>query len=170
MRHLFNAGVILVALAATAPTAEPPPEGDLGRVQGRWSARTGPRNDIRVEMEVQGRRVKVVITTPQGVTIRARGLLHVDETCQPRALDWVEFKSSDGRTLPDIPAIYRIDEHGWTVCNGGPNGARPVEFRPGEGLLAGVVGFERTGTKVPRSAVPRSDAKATAVVADPRKP
>jgi uncharacterized protein (TIGR03067 family) len=116
-------------------------------LQGRWSARTGPRNDIRVELEVQGRRAKVVIATPQGVTIRARGVIRVDEACEPRALDWSEFRSSDGRALPDIPAIYRINERGWTVCNGGPNGARPDAFRPGEGLLASVVVFERAAPK-----------------------
>jgi uncharacterized protein (TIGR03067 family) len=147
MRHLFAAGLVLVAFAAPAPAGEPSLGGDLGRLQGRWSARTGPRNEIRVELEVQGRRAKVVITTPKGVTIRARGVIRVDETSEPRALDWSEFKSSDGRALPDIPAIYRIDERGWTVCNGGPNGTRPDAFRPGEGLLASVVVFERAAPK-----------------------
>jgi uncharacterized protein (TIGR03067 family) len=162
MTRLYAATMIVAALAATAPAGEPSLDGDLGRLQGRWSARTGPRNDIRVELEVQGRRAKVVITTPQGVTIRARGVLRVDESCQPRALDWSDFKSADGKALPDIPAIYRIDDRGWTVCNGGPNGSRPDAFRPGEGLLASVVVFERTGTKAERNSAAPPDAKAAA--------
>src|SRR5262249_35962736 len=93
MRHLFASGLIFAALASTATAAEPPLGGDLDRLQGRWSARTGPRNDIRVEMTVEGRRVKVVISTAHGLTIRARGRLQINETCEPRALDWAEFKS-----------------------------------------------------------------------------
>ncbi len=96
--------------------------------------------------------MKLVISTPQGLTIRARGLLHIDETRLPRTLDWTDFKSMDGRTLPDIPAIYRIDEQGWTICNGGPNGTRPETFRAGDGLLAGVVLFKRTEIKTPGTA------------------
>jgi uncharacterized protein (TIGR03067 family) len=147
MKTFFRAGLVLVALAGPAVAAETQLEGDLGRLQGRWSARVGPQNDIRVELTVEGQRAKVVISTPQGLTIRARGLLHIDETRLPRTLDWTDFKSMDGRTLPDIPAIYRIDEQGWTICNGGPNGTRPETFRAGDGLLAGVVLFKRTEIK-----------------------
>ena len=31
----------------------------------------------------------------------------------------------------------------FTVCNGGMNGSRPKEFKPGDGALAEVVVFER---------------------------
>lgn len=151
MRRSLVAGLFVVAVAGAPLLAGSPDAKDLDRLQGRWSARVGPRNDIRVEMTVEGRRAKVVITTPQGLTIRARGVVKIDDTCQPRALDWTGFKSSDGRSLPDIPAIYRIDERGWTVCNGGPNGTRPAEFQPGEGLLAGVVLFERAEAQAARA-------------------
>lgn len=166
MRHLLRASLTLIALAATSTAADTRLEGDLARLQGRWSARVGPQNDIRVEMSVEGRRVKVVIATPQGLTIRARGLLRIDETRQPRTLDWTEFKSMDGQTLPDIPAIYRIDQDGWTICNGGPNGTRPDAFRAGDGLLAGVVLFKRAETRTTQTA-PAVDSHSVRVTARP---
>jgi uncharacterized protein (TIGR03067 family) len=150
MRRSLVAGLFLVGAAAAPLLGGSPDAKDLDRLQGRWSAKVGPRNDIKVEMTVEGQRAKVVITTPQGVTIRARGVVKIDDSCQPRALDWTGFKSSDGRSLPDVPAIYRIDDKGWTVCNGGFNGARPSTFQPGEGLLAGVVQFERADAQAAR--------------------
>ena len=42
MRRFFSAGAIFVALAAATPATEPSLVGDLGKLQGRWSARVGP--------------------------------------------------------------------------------------------------------------------------------
>jgi uncharacterized protein (TIGR03067 family) len=118
-------------------------EGDLARLQGRWVAKAGHRRNIVVKLEVEGRHASVEVTTPQGVKIRGKGELRLNEGTQPRGLDWVGFSGPDGQEFPEIAAIYRIEGQTFRVCNGGPNNARPSEFRPGDGLLADVHVFER---------------------------
>jgi hypothetical protein len=81
--------------------------------------------------------------TPQGLKISVRGELRVHEGAAPRALDWVNFTGLDSQDLPDIPAIYEIRGETFRVCNGGPNSARPSEFKAGESILADVHVFER---------------------------
>ena len=124
-----------------------PGGGDLARLQGCWSTTAGPRRDIGVALTVEGSEVKVRITLPRGGVLNAAGELRIDETTVPHALDWVHFRGLDGQDLPDIPAIYEFDGDTLRVCNGGPNNARPEEFKPGEGLLADVLTFRRTQPK-----------------------
>jgi uncharacterized protein (TIGR03067 family) len=98
---------------------------------------------MRVVLDVQGRQVNAVITTPQGLNLRAQGELKLDETTSPRSLDWVKFTGPDQQEFPSILGIYKLDHDTFTVCNGGLHGARPKEFKPGEGVLAEVVTFCR---------------------------
>jgi uncharacterized protein (TIGR03067 family) len=116
--------------------------GDLGRLQGKWAAMAGSRRDVRVEMEICGREVKVAISTPQGFSIKAGGELRLNESTTPRSLDWVRFASSD-QQFPSIAAVYRLEGETFTVCNGGFLGPRPKDFKPGEGALSDVVVFRR---------------------------
>jgi uncharacterized protein (TIGR03067 family) len=145
-----------VSLGLFAPVVgdEAKVEGDLARLQGRWVTRAGAKREVRVTLDVQGRNATVDIATPQGLKVRVRGEIRVDETTSPRALDWVRFTGLDDTELPDIPAIYEIKGGSFRVCNGGPNSARPSEFKPGEGVLADVHVFERE--KAPDSAGPNS--------------
>lgn len=148
MKTTRNAFLIALTLATAAPASETGSagDGDLARLQGCWAARVGPRHDIQVALRIEGRRVEVRITLPQGAPYRARGELKLDEAASPRALDWIGFTGQDGQSLPEILAIYRFDGERWTVCNGGANGERPAAFEPGDGLLADVVVFERAGS------------------------
>jgi uncharacterized protein (TIGR03067 family) len=139
-------------LDAAAPAAEPAQAqaqapacaGDLSRLQGCWTAKAGARRELKVTLDVEGRTVRVRIVTPQGLTIRAQGELRIDETTAPRALDWVNFLiAGQEENFPDIPAIYTLRGETLTICNGGPNGIRPVEFKAGDGVLADVLTFER---------------------------
>jgi uncharacterized protein (TIGR03067 family) len=123
---------------------------DLSRLQGRWSAKAGVRRELQVELEVIGQDVKVAITTPQGLNIKVRGGLRLNESTSPRSLDWVRLYGPDEQPLPEIAAIYKVDGETFTVCNGGFLGARPREFKAGDGALADVVVFKRlnsTGNK-----------------------
>jgi uncharacterized protein (TIGR03067 family) len=133
----------LAWISAVSGTETIAKDSDLGRLQGRWTARAGARREIRVALNIQGRVVDALITTPQGVRLKLRGELKLDERSSPRGLDWIKFTGADQEEFPPIPAIYKIDRDTFTVCNGGLNGPRPREFKPGDGVLAEIVVFER---------------------------
>jgi uncharacterized protein (TIGR03067 family) len=122
-------------------------DGDLGRLQGRWTAKAGTRREIHVVIEIKGRDVHAAIKTPQGLDFQVQGELKLDETTSPRSLDWKKFSGPDQQPLPDIAAVYKIEGDTFTVCNGGFLGSRPKEFKPGEGVLADVVVFHRLDPK-----------------------
>jgi uncharacterized protein (TIGR03067 family) len=145
VKPYIRAVLLLVALEplALAGAAEAPVAGDLARLQGRWVTRAGPRGKILVVLDVEGRKARVEITTPQGLKFNATGELRLNESVAPRALDWVGFTGLDSQDLPDIPAIYEIDGETFKVCNGGPNNARPSEFKPGGNVLADLHIFRR---------------------------
>jgi uncharacterized protein (TIGR03067 family) len=120
-----------------------PLSGDLARLQGKWEVRAGDAKAIQVNLEVSGSDVDVLIETPQGLSIRAKGRLKIDESTSPRKLDWVSFSCNDEQELPEIAGIYKVEDDAFTICNGGFNGARPTEFKPGDGPLADVLVFRR---------------------------
>lgn len=117
--------------------------GDLARLQGRWSARAGSRRELQVLLEVQGKEIRVAITTPQGLDIKVRGGMKLDEAVTPRNIDWINLAGPDQQPLPQIAAIYKLEGDTFTVCNGGFLGSRPAEFKGGDGPLADVVVFRR---------------------------
>jgi uncharacterized protein (TIGR03067 family) len=125
------------------------PDSDLGRLQGRWTARAGAKHEVRVVLAVQGRRVDASIATPQGIRLQVHGEVKVDQTTSPRQLDWVKFTGADQQEFPGIPAIYKLDRDTFIVCNGGLDGPRPTEFKSGDGLLAEVVVFKREPEPAP---------------------
>jgi uncharacterized protein (TIGR03067 family) len=141
---------VVLGLAASLSAAETRVAGDLARLQGRWFTKAGSRRNIVVVLEIEGNKARVDITTPQGLKFQATGELRINESVAPRALDWVGFTGLDSQDLPDIPAIYEVSGETFRVCNGGPNSARPSEFKPGENILADIHVFERqkpaTGT------------------------
>jgi uncharacterized protein (TIGR03067 family) len=106
-------------------------------------ARAGARRELKVTLDVIGRSIEVRIVTPQGLTIRAQGELRLDETADPRTVDWVNLRVAGQENVPDIPAIYEVRGDTCTICNGGPSGSRPSAFKPGDGVLADVLTFER---------------------------
>jgi len=141
MRSLLS--MLFLAATTAAVAADITPSGDLARLQGRWMTQAGPRRDIPVVLEVEGNQIRVVITLPHGLPLRVRGELVLDETAAPRALTWTKFAGLDGQDLPDIPAIYELQDETFRLCNGGPNGARPTAFQPGDGVLADLLVFTR---------------------------
>jgi uncharacterized protein (TIGR03067 family) len=123
--------------------AENPPGEDLGRLQGCWIARTGPRQGIEVRLEFSGHNARFTVRMPNGQRIEAEGQFELDENVTPKSVDWVKFRGPDDQELPEIPAIYRLDAESFVVCSGGLNNGRPKEFRRGDGLLTEVVTFHR---------------------------
>ncbi len=133
----------LAWFSAWAGTETVPPDSDLSRLQGRWTARAGARREVRVLLQIQGKKVDASISTPQGIRFQLRGELKLDESTTPRNLDWIKFSGADQQEFPDVPAIYKISRDTFTICNGGLNGPRPKEFKSGEGVLSEVIVFER---------------------------
>jgi uncharacterized protein (TIGR03067 family) len=133
----------LLMISADAPDAPIITEGDLARLQGTWSTQAGPKKNIPVTIQIKGHSVTVKVKPPIGRPITAEGEVEIDETVAPKALDWRKFTGGDDQEFPEVHAIYQIDGDALIVCNGGPNNPRPVEFRPGEGVLAGVLTFKR---------------------------
>lgn len=145
MKAFLTALVLMVVIAPANPSAavEAHVAGDLARLQGRWLTRAGGQRKIVVVLEVEGTKATVDVTTPQGLKFHAKGELRINDSSAPRSLDWVGFTGLDSQDLPDIPAIYEINGETFRVCNGGPNSARPAEFKPGENILADIHVFER---------------------------
>lgn len=139
--------LVLIGLHVHAAEVTLPRDGDLGRLQGQWTAKAGTRHEIHVVIEIKGSDVRAAIKTPQGLDFKVQGELKLDETTSPRSLDWKKLTLPDQQPLPEIAAVYRIDGDTFTVCNGGFHGARPKEFKPGEGVLADVVVFHRLEAK-----------------------
>ena len=117
--------------------------GDLARLQGTWTARAGRGKDIQVVLKIEADAVDVAIAAPGGLQFSVKGNLKVDDATTPKALDWTGLTLFDGQEFPDNLAIDALEGDTFTLRNGGPNNARPREFAPGQGALAGVVIFSR---------------------------
>ena len=169
--------LVLLGLNVHAADEAVSRDGDLDRLQGRWTANAGARHDIHVVIEIKGRGVCAAIKTPQGLDFQVQAELKLDETTSPRSLDWKKLTGPDRQPLPEIAAVYKIDGDTFTVCNGGFLGARPKEFKPGEGVLADVVVFHRLDAKdirtgsAPAPASPAAThASSRTVSSDSKKP
>jgi uncharacterized protein (TIGR03067 family) len=141
MNAKVSLSLLLVAMAAGAvPETN---HGDLTKLQGRWETKVGLRKATVVSIEIKGKAVAATISTPQGRKIHADGELKIDETVTPKALDWVKFTTIDGEEVPEMHAIYRLEEGRLYIRSGGFNDDRPTEFNPGEGVWANVLVFQR---------------------------
>ncbi len=143
--------------------------GDLSRLQGRWCARAGARRELAVALEVRGQDIKVAIRTPQGLDIKVRGGLKLNEAASPRNLDWVKLSGPGEQPLPEISGIYKLEGDIFTVCNGGFLGARPTDFKGGDGPLSDVVVFTRAKSESPtKDLAAGGQSAATAFVPHPQ--
>jgi uncharacterized protein (TIGR03067 family) len=129
MRMLPSAWMIVLASALAAPAADDAPQGDLGKLQGKWTAMAGPNKDVPLTLEIKGNQATAIFTTPEGEKRTLKGEIRLDEKAKPKTLDWVKFKTSDGDELPDNLAIYELDGDSFKVCNGGRDNPRPTEFK-----------------------------------------
>lgn len=160
----MSAAVLCISATflAAAPEGAKGTATDLGRLQGCWTAKTGPKRNFHVTLEIEGHAARVKIITPQGVTLRAHGEVRIDESTSPHALDWVHFQGVNDQELPDILAIYELAGDTFRVCNGGPDNDRPREFKAGDGLLADIVTIQRA-KDAPATESTRSEAAAKTV-------
>jgi uncharacterized protein (TIGR03067 family) len=131
--RILSATCLVLATALGAAPADDAPQGDLAKLQGKWTTMAGPEKNIPLTLEIKGTAVTVNVTTPDGDAHTLKGEIKVDEKAKPKALDWVKLKTADGDERPDNPAIYELDGDTFKVCNGGHDNPRPTEFKEGEG-------------------------------------
>jgi uncharacterized protein (TIGR03067 family) len=156
---LMTIALVILGLSGRAADPAAPAEGDLAKLQGRWTAMAGARKQVRVVLEVKGSGVNVAITTPQGLDFQAEGKLKLDEKTTPRSLDWQHFIGPGDQPLPEIAGVYKLEGDTFTIRNGGFHGARPKDFKPGESALADLVVFHRLD---PNDALAQSTASSSA--------
>lgn len=160
---LTMAAFSLASIKAWGGKETIPGDSDLGRLQGRWTARAGARREVRVVLDIKGRQATASVKTPHGMRLLLEGEVKLDETTSPRRVDWIKFSGADQQEFPPLLGIYTVDGDRFTVCNGGIDRARPKEFKAGDGLLAEVVVFQRerpaAEAKSKPSSKPIADAK-----------
>ncbi len=112
-------------------------------------------------LEIKGCKARATIKTPHGARLLLAGEVKLDETTSPRRLDWIKFSGADQQEFPPLLAIYALKGDRFTVCNGGMNGSRPSDFKPGDGILAEVVIFEREPSLAAAKSKPAASSSAT---------
>lgn len=124
---------IPVAIAATlalglAPRDDSKPKGDLGKLQGKWTAKVGPNHDIPIVVEIKGKEINVLIRVPDQEEKTLKGRIDLDEKKSPKEIDLIGFTGPDGNEIADNKGIYELEGDRWKVCNGGPGNDRPKDF------------------------------------------
>jgi uncharacterized protein (TIGR03067 family) len=131
----------------TSPKA-PAPAGDLGRLQGAWTTKTGPHGRIQVSLEINGSKAQLRIVGDDGQSIEAKGELRLNDQAMPRTMDWIKFQSQDYQEIPELLGIYELSSGRFKLCTGGFYNDRPRDFKAGDGVLADVFVFERVPADV----------------------
>ena len=136
MKRVPDPAVFALAVPARRPTAEDAPKGDLGKLQGTWTAKVGPEKNIPIAITIKGNAVSLKVTTPDGGDFKTDGEIKIDEKAKPhKTIDWVEVHQPQRRR--DSPRTSASTSSSTPtpcgVCSGGPGNERPTEFKAGEG-------------------------------------
>ena len=141
--RLALAATILAAAAASATSAQDAkPEGELAKIQGKWTAMVGPEKNIPLTAVFTGKDVKIMMTI-QEQEVEIKGKVKLDEAKSPKQWDWTEFEGPQGQQVEDNLSIYKLDGDKLTICSGGPGNDRPTEFKEGDGGPPNLVVFTR---------------------------
>lgn len=124
----------IVALVATVAADDRLPSGDLGRLQGAWEASSGPGQGAPIVLTVRGTACEIRATDPDGGTVTTTAELTLDEAANPPSWDATRRRAADGRLMPDLKGIYRIEGEGpdavLRLGHNGPGKPRPAAFTP----------------------------------------
>ena len=121
--------------AGTVRADDDKPKGDLGKLQGDWTAKVGPEKNIEMKATFKGGKVTFAFTTPDGQDRSMKGDAVLDEAAKPhKAITFKGFTRQDGSDAPENLGIYTFEgDDTVKVCTGGPGNERPTEFKAGEG-------------------------------------
>lgn len=145
MRRIMTA-LVIVAMAAPALLAQDKPaEGDLKKLQGKWTAKAGPEATA-VTLILESGKITFEIPVPTGEVKTIEGAFTIDETTNPKSISWNNMKIED-RSLPDVEGIYALDGDDTLKIAGGNGQGRPKAFvekgQEGEGGRANTMVFTR---------------------------
>ena len=138
---------LILAAAASATYAQDAKKddalkGDLGKIQGKWSAMIGPNKDIPLTVEFKGNAAIIAVTiSGEEKTLKAE--IKLDESKSPKLWDWTKFEGPDGQKIEDNLGIYKLDGDKLTLCSGGPGNDRPTEFKAGDNSPPNLVELTR---------------------------
>jgi uncharacterized protein (TIGR03067 family) len=119
-------------------------EGDLGNLQGDWKGMVGPQRNVPLTITFKDKAVSFKLVSPEGQEFVMEGAVKLDESANPKTIDWLDFKTPNGDDAPPNKGIYKFENDKWVVCNGGPNNPRPTEFKQGENGPPNIIEFERS--------------------------
>jgi uncharacterized protein (TIGR03067 family) len=138
-RFLIPAAILILSTIIVAADDPKPkddaPKGDLGKLQGTWTADAGPEKNIPIAITIKGNAVSLKVTTPNNGEFSSDGQVKIDEAAKPhKSIDWVKFTNPNGEVLPENLGLYEfVDADTLRVCSGGPGNERPTEFKAGDG-------------------------------------
>lgn len=132
-RSLLIAAAVLALLAQPASADDPPPKGDLAKLQGIWKGKSGPNGNVDLVMTIKGNTGTTVGTIADGRKLTATFKFTIDEDAKPhKTMDAFEFVRSGGGVGADhLYSIYMFNDNNTVViCNS--NDKYPSEFKAGE--------------------------------------
>jgi uncharacterized protein (TIGR03067 family) len=123
---LFVCGLVL---SASVAADDKNLEGDLAKLQGRWTATVGAEGMQPMTMEIKGDELAILVTTFQGRGYALKGQIKLDgsSSTKAKAMDWTKL-AVNGKEGPDVLAIYELDGDTLKVCSAGPGKERPASM------------------------------------------
>ncbi len=124
MRRLLIA-LVVVAFAAPVFAQDKPTEGDLKKLQGKWSAKGPDGSPITIAFE--GTKISIKLLAPSGEERMIEGTCVIDEKVTPHAMNWTNVKVRN-KDVPDLTAIYALSDDDTLKIAGVGGTTRPKEF------------------------------------------
>ncbi len=139
MQRAFALAFLLLGFPVLADDA-PALKGDLAKLQGVWTGKLGPAEDVPVTYTFQRDAVTIQFSLPgaNARSITLHGKVHLDEAATPhKFVDWLALTDPTGKTLPDQPGLYAfVGDDTLKICNGRAGQPRPTTLPDGPPTFA----------------------------------
>jgi uncharacterized protein (TIGR03067 family) len=127
MRRLLAALIIVMTTGVAAPVLgqDKALEGDLKKLQGKWSTKGPDGSPIVLMFEKD--KVSIKLIAPSGDEMTLAGDFTIDENVKPRAMTWTNVKVRT-KDMPNMTAIYELSDDETLKIAGVGGSTRPKEF------------------------------------------